>query len=72
MMPVMNGWELLEIRERDIYLASIPVVVVSAAGERAKDASATGYIKKPVDIEVLLETIRQYCGASSVSQDKAS
>lgn len=62
MMPVMNGWELLELREQDVLLATIPVVVVSAAGDRAKNTQATGYIKKPVDIEVLLSTIRQYCG----------
>jgi CheY-like chemotaxis protein len=73
MMPVMNGWELLELREQDVLLATIPVVVVSAAGDRAKNTHATGYIKKPVDIDVLLGTIRQYCGepASGV-EDKAS
>lgn len=73
MMPVMNGWELLELREQDVLLATIPVVVVSAAGDRAKNTHATGYIKKPVDIDVLLGTIRQYCGEpASSAEDKAS
>jgi CheY-like chemotaxis protein len=70
MMPVMNGWELLKLREKDIALATIPVVVVSAAGERAKLAPATGFIKKPVDIEVLLNTVRQYCGVADLGDQK--
>lgn len=71
MMPVMNGWELLEHRERDVILAAIPVVVISAAGERAQKASATAHIKKPVDIDVLLSTVRQYCGEAFSGQQKA-
>jgi CheY-like chemotaxis protein len=72
MMPVMNGWELLEHRERDLSLASIPVVVISAAGDRAQKASATAHIKKPVDIDVLLKTVHQFCGEAFVDQQKAS
>jgi len=71
MMPVMNGWELLELREQDVLLATIPVIVVSAAGERATGTRATDYIKKPVDIDVLLKAIRQYCGEAPGAQEKA-
>lgn len=62
MMPVMNGWEFLEECKQDITLATIPVVVVTAAGDAAKKAQASGYIKKPVDIEMLLRTVRRFCG----------
>jgi CheY-like chemotaxis protein len=72
MMPVMNGWELLDLREQDLKLATIPVVVVSAAGERAQGTSASGHIKKPVDIDVLLKTVRQYCGEAYGDQQEAS
>lgn len=60
MMPVMNGWQFLEAqREHDVY-ATIPVVVISAAGEKAKTAQAAGYIKKPIDLDALLNVVGQY------------
>jgi CheY-like chemotaxis protein len=61
MMPVMNGWEFLEAHRTDTTLATIPVVVVSAAGDKAKSAPAAGFIKKPVDLESLLNVVRRYC-----------
>jgi CheY-like chemotaxis protein len=70
MMPVMSGWEVLALREQDVMLATIPVIVVSAAGERAKQTQATGYIKKPVDIDVLLNMIHKYCSQANANQSK--
>ncbi|MGZ3709088.1 MAG: response regulator, partial [Bdellovibrionota bacterium] len=62
MMPVMNGWEFLELKKKsdDISLATIPVVVVSAAGERAKQIPASGFIKKPIELESLIQSVRKY------------
>ena len=62
MMPVMNGWEFLSEKNGDILVAPIPVVVISAAGERAKDTPAHGYIKKPIDLDLLLSVVKRYCG----------
>lgn len=63
MMPVMNGWEFLQARQDDIFLATIPVVVVSAIHvDQAKNPGVTGFIKKPVDLEHLLTVVNQYCG----------
>lgn len=62
MMPVMNGWEFLEARTNDDICASIPVVVASAAGEAAKTAKATGFIKKPLELHTLLNEIQKFCG----------
>ena len=63
MMPVMNGWEFREVQRRHPDLASIPVVVVTAAGPRAEIPSipADGWLSKPVDFDALLETIRPFC-----------
>jgi CheY-like chemotaxis protein len=61
MMPVMNGWEFLEFRKGDQALATIPVVVVSARGERKSPEGAEAYIKKPVELINLLTTVKQYC-----------
>lgn len=61
MMPVMNGWEFLKALKESDVLATIPVVVVSAAGERARDSKANGFIKKPIDLDLLLELVKRYC-----------
>jgi CheY-like chemotaxis protein len=50
-MPGMDGWAFLRERERDAELASIPVIVVSAADPaqaRAAALGAAGQIQKPV------------------------
>jgi CheY-like chemotaxis protein len=61
MMPIMNGWEFLEAQQATEVLASIPVVVVSAAGDKARSAKAHGFIKKPIEVEGLLKMIKRYC-----------
>jgi CheY-like chemotaxis protein len=62
MMPVMDGWQFRSQQKRDAELASIPVIVVSAAGkERIADIEANAYLTKPVDLEQLLAEVTQYC-----------
>lgn len=63
MMPVMNGWQFRAEQARDPELDEIPVVVMSGDGrvtERAPPVRAASFLKKPVDLDVLLETIRRY------------
>jgi DNA-binding response OmpR family regulator len=62
MMPVMDGWQFRSQQVRDAALASIPVIVVSAAGkDRIAGIEADAYISKPVDLEQLLAEVTQYC-----------
>jgi CheY-like chemotaxis protein len=62
MMPVMDGWQFRSQQVRDAALASIPVIVVSAAGkERIGDIQANAYLSKPVDLELLLAQVTHYC-----------
>jgi CheY-like chemotaxis protein len=60
MMPVMNGREFLDAVLADKDLSPIPVLVVSAIADRGNTAGARGFLKKPVDLEVLFETVAQY------------
>ncbi|MEW6057273.1 MAG: response regulator [Bdellovibrionota bacterium] len=64
MMPVMNGWEFLKARDANDVMLTIPVVVVSAVSDSAirRPKSATEFIKKPVELSLLLQTVKQYCG----------
>lgn len=65
-MPIMDGYEATkEIRDLDNrILANVPIVAMTANAfdeERKKAFSAgmNGYVTKPIDIEVLFETLKQ-------------
>jgi CheY-like chemotaxis protein len=61
MMPVMTGWELLARLREDDAFSAIPVVIVSAVP--SKDAvGATRVIQKPLDVDVLLNIVEEFCG----------
>ncbi|HJZ87078.1 MAG TPA: response regulator [Polyangia bacterium] len=61
MMPVMNGWEFLAERAHQPQGANVPVVIVSAAGERARKTPAVAHLGKPVNLTRLLDLVEQYC-----------
>ena len=65
MMPVMNGWEFLEVlrRERTASLARTPVAVVSAAADIADVERDYGcsVLKKPVSLERLFALAHAHC-----------
>jgi CheY-like chemotaxis protein len=57
LMPVMDGWQFLAELKADPKLAQlrIPVIIVTALNSRV-DADAV--IRKPIDLERLLHTVR--------------
>jgi CheY-like chemotaxis protein len=59
-MPRMDGWQLVQMLSRDDRLATIPVVVMSAAANAATVPAHTT-LKKPVDLEILLQIVREHC-----------
>jgi len=62
MMPVMDGWTFAEALGKDMALAAIPVIVVTAVADSAKGVTrAREVIKKPVDVDLLLKLVKQYC-----------
>lgn len=65
MMPVMNGWQFLEAitKERSHMLATIPVVVVSAAADLTDVQQRYGLrtLKKPVTVDALLDLAARHC-----------
>ena len=58
MMPRMDGWAFRDAQLRDKKLKDIPVVVLSAMGEIAKPIKADLVLRKPIEPETLLQTIR--------------
>ncbi|HWN70917.1 MAG TPA: response regulator [Haliangium sp.] len=68
MMPVMDGWGFRAAQKGDTELGSIPVVVLTAhasAPQTAQDMEAAGFLKKPVRLDALLDTVQRYCGRPS-------
>jgi two-component system, chemotaxis family, chemotaxis protein CheY len=61
MMPVMDGWEFLEAQRRNLQLASIPVVVVTAELDANVEGAAV-ILRKPFDLDTLLSTVARLCG----------
>lgn len=59
MMPVMDGWELLE-RLNQMKSHHIPIVISSAISEGVKISGATAVIKKPYQIETILNLAKKY------------
>jgi CheY-like chemotaxis protein len=66
MMPGMDGWRFRAEQRKDPALASIPVLVCSAAqdpSDDGKDLEVAGYVGKPVVFADLLAAVRRYTGA---------
>jgi CheY-like chemotaxis protein len=63
MMPTMDGRQFREEQLRRPELAQIPVVVMSADNavrERSDALRASGHLRKPIDLDTLLEIVRRY------------
>jgi CheY-like chemotaxis protein len=63
MMPVMDGLTFRSRQVVDSRLSGIPVVIMSAdnnLGVKKAKISAADALKKPVDIDLLLETAKKY------------
>jgi CheY-like chemotaxis protein len=64
MMPVMNGWQFRDQQKSDPDLADIPVVVISAViPDHVPPIDANAYVRKPLDLDSLLETVKTFCAA---------
>jgi len=61
MMPVMSGDEMLRALKAVHSLAAIPVTIITASVTRTP-REASGLLRKPVDLDTLLEVVTQRCG----------
>ncbi len=64
MMPVMDGFKFRAEQLNHPRLSFIPVVVVTAEGnrsERKDQLKANAVATKPIDLEEFLQVIRQQC-----------
>jgi CheY-like chemotaxis protein len=61
MMPIMNGRQFLDTVMKDAVLAPIPILIVSAVADKTNTEGSVGFLKKPIDIDVVLNVVSQYC-----------
>lgn len=60
MMPEMDGWEFLKAIRVQPMFTGVPVVVLTAAGEKQKPEGATDLIKKPIDLDKLYDIAKKF------------
>jgi CheY-like chemotaxis protein len=67
MMPIMNGWEFLDVRAASKRLAAVPVLVLSAdpARKLAARHGVIAIIGKPFDLSHLLRHVRAVARAQT-------
>jgi len=62
MMPLVDGVQVLEAMKGDPVLSKIPVVVLSAVA-REQPAGASAFLRKPIPLQKLFDTIRGFIDA---------
>ena len=61
MMPVMNGWEFVEEFQKIEKYSKIPIIIISACSDRAKNIPVIQEVfAKPMNFNVLLNTVKVY------------
>lgn len=71
MMPIMNGWEFIVACRGDQRLSSIPIVVLTAAGNASKPDGASILMRKPLNIDTLLKVVEDYCALAPPDRSAA-
>ena len=61
MMPVMNGWEFLKEKNNTPELSGVPVLVLSAVPGKPYIPGALACLKKPIDLQRLMDFVELYC-----------
>ncbi|MGO9642995.1 MAG: response regulator [Candidatus Acidiferrales bacterium] len=74
-LPGGDGFVVMDRLKTNVYLAVIPVIVVSARDrhankDRALQAGAKAFLQKPVDNDELLAIIRQVLGEPETSAEQ--
>lgn len=64
MMPIVTGWQVLEAIQHDPILSKVPVVILTAMSQD-RPTGAAAFLRKPFQVEALLETVRRLGGAAT-------
>lgn len=64
-LPRMNGWDVCKALRQDDWGKEVPIVALTAHAikgdrEKALEAGFTDYVTKPIDDDLLFETVERY------------
>jgi len=60
MMPVLDGWQVIERLREDERLARVPVVVITAFSRDLGSAARLPVLRKPIELRDLLNVTNRY------------
>ena len=60
MMPYMNGLEFIAQLKQHRTFASIPIIMMSAAGTISQNSQADVFVSKPFDLDTLVDVIESF------------
>jgi CheY-like chemotaxis protein len=63
MMPVMDGWQFLDERQKLPRVAAVPVIVLSATGAFTGGSDTISFLRKPIAVKPLLTVVARICAA---------
>jgi CheY-like chemotaxis protein len=69
-MPIMDGWEVLETLARNAAWAEIPVVISTSVLDRVPENRPL--LPKPVSLADFLRTVEKSCGRATPARDRSA
>ena len=70
MMPGISGWEVYRAMKQDPVLATVPVIVITAAHDAARSAKEIGaadYLGKPFELRALRSLVEKSLARATAS-----
>lgn len=66
MMPDIDGYEAIKIIRNTPNINTVPIIAVTAQAmqedrQKCLEAGAQDYIKKPIDVDLLINAIEKHC-----------
>jgi CheY-like chemotaxis protein len=61
MMPIVDGWQVIESLRQDERLAHVPIVVITAFSRNLGNAAKLPILRKPIELRDLLKVTNSEC-----------
>ena len=61
LMPSMSGREFMDLVKKEEKISSIPIFIHSSIANKENTTGAEGWIKKPADLGIILQAVKNYC-----------
>ena len=65
MMPVMDGWQVIDQLRQTGRLFEVPIVVITAFGRELGSATGLPLLRKPIELSTLMSVVDENCRAAT-------